>query len=434
MRRSMRRQRMTLLSSFLLCAAGCPGTNLPFVYSQNKPDAGTPDGGLDAGSDDGGPTDAGPADGGPVDAGGPTQRPWPTLPGSAAMPTVSIVTIVASNDDDQGNLFLFSDTLVTSFWWSTLAQAYGSDPNPTSAHLVGPPITADMAEGDQSSYIAAVIGDAGGVDPNGSRVYLLYLPAGANFSDATNCGHHSHYPDLATSIGDQWAAVRQCAYQDKTIFNYQTTVASHEIAEAVTDSPANGYRFPLPPALPWQGSVWQSVQPPRVETGDLCEGTQTTEGVSPPFTYQRIWLNSAAAAGGDPCIPASGVPYFNLSVPDDWYAVSPGQVLQIHFTGWSTAARADWFVSPHYVYGIMGLADGDFTMQTDLHPDDIGCGAEVALNNGVNGSLQITVPDTVEAGDWAVFSLHSYDTSPATCWPPGDEDSNHWWPVGIYVP
>ena len=124
--------------------------------------------------------------------------------------------------------------------------------------------------------------------PTDPEFYLLYLPSGAAFSDNAACGHHAHYPDLASSLGDEYAAVRHCVFEDQSILKHQTITASHEIAEAVTDSPTNGYRLPLPPSPPWAGSVWQSIQPPRIEVGDLCEGTRIKEGVAPTFSYQRV--------------------------------------------------------------------------------------------------------------------------------------------------
>jgi hypothetical protein len=418
--------------SALLADSGMMPDAAPDSGSDAGPDSGMPDSGVPDSGPDSGMPDAGP-DGGP-DSGMIARRPWPTLPGSAVMTQVSLVTIVASNDTEATDLFAFADALVGSYWWSTLAQAYGSDLHPTSAHLIGSPITANMSFDDQVAYIGATIADAGAFAPDGTQVYLLYLPRGISFSDSNFCGHHSHYPDLATSLGDEFGAIQQCTFQDQTIFDHQTITASHELAESVTDSPANGYRFPVPPSQVWRDSVWESIQPPRVEVGDLCEDSRTTAGTTPAYSYQRIWLDGAAADGGDPCIPPVSAPYFNLSVAQDWYPVSPGQTFQIPFTGWSTASRSDWFVNPVPANGTLSFVAGDIYAQTDLGSEDIGCGAENALNDGVNGVLFVNVPANAVPGDWEVFSIHSFDTSPLTCWPPAGEDSRHWWPVGVYVP
>src|SRR5450432_2960294 len=119
--------------SFLLSA--CTTGAAPLVDS-GLPDSGPTDAGPDAGPSDSGVLDSGVPDAGPVDAGLDSgavgQSPWPTLPGDAVMNPVSLVTIVASNDSEAASLFLFSDALVTSSWWSTLAEAYGSDAHPTS--------------------------------------------------------------------------------------------------------------------------------------------------------------------------------------------------------------------------------------------------------------------------------------------------------------
>jgi hypothetical protein len=250
------------LSLFL---AGCSTSGM-IVDAGNHPDAGPDAGDLDAGdAGDGGPPDAGPSDAGPSDAGVTAHRLGPQVPGNAAMNPVSLVTIVASNEDNAANLFLFSDTLVASSWWSALSQSYGTDAHPDSLHVTGPAINADMSASDQFAYIQNAITNAGNAPPDGTRLYLLYLPGDYQFSDTTACAHHG----VATTYGDEFAVVRHCVYDDQSIFQHQTISASHEIAEAVTDPDVGGYRLPAPPAIIWEGSVWDLAQPGSVEIADL---------------------------------------------------------------------------------------------------------------------------------------------------------------------
>jgi hypothetical protein len=348
---------------------------------------------------------------------------------------VSLVTIVAANDADPTDLFSYSDALVTSAWWSSIAAAYGSDLAPTSIHLMGPAINSDLGASDEVAYIEALLADAGTAAPDGTRVYLLYLPAGISFADTDRCGHHAPYPTVGASLGDEYAVVQQCSFQNMSTFGYQNITASHLFVEAVTDSTTQGYRLPLPPTPVWSGDVWLSVEPPTIEVGDLCVDTRLQEGAQ-PYYYQRIWLNAAAADGGDPCIPATGAPYFNVTYPQDWYPASAGDTVSIPFEGWTTSARGNWYVFPHYVNGTLTFPAGTFSAPTDLGKQDVGCGAHYQLNDGVGGSLQISVPTTAASGDWAVFTLQSNDLAPtdAGCFPPLDGDANHWRPVGIYVP
>jgi hypothetical protein len=404
-------------------------------------DSGLADGGPVDGGPDGGSLDAGDAglDGGVIDAGpdaGPaSHRAWPEFPGGSAAARVSIVTIVAANDDNPTSLFAYSDALVTSGWWSALVGAYGVDGNPTSVHLTGPAITQDVGASDEVAYIEAVVADAGTAGPDGTRIYLLYLPSGISFADTDHCGHHALFPTVGASLGDEYAVVQQCQFQNMSTFDYQCITASHLIAEAATDATPQGYRLAPPPTPVWSGSVWQAVQPPTIEIGDLCVDTREREGDSPGFYYQRFWFNAAAADAGDPCIPGLEVPYFNVTYDQDWYSVSAGETVTIPVTGWSTAPRAPWFVSPHYVNGTLNFASGSFGLNTDLGKSDAGCGSKYLIDNGSGGSLQIDIPATATSGDWGVFTIQSNDLVPTDggCFPPADQDANHWWPVGVYV-
>src|SRR5205823_2461410 len=93
---------------------------------------------------------------------------------------------------------------------------------------------------------------------------------------------------------------------------------------------------------PWTGSIWLEAEGnSHVELGDLCGGTRVAEG---GFLYSRVYSNSAAMAGGDPCRPSLPIPYYSSTTPMEWYATTAGATVMIPLTGWSTAPTDDWIV------------------------------------------------------------------------------------------
>ena len=75
---------------------------------------------------------------------------------------------------------------------------------------------------------------------------------------------------------------------------------------------------------------------------DLCDETTVQGGYGLP----TIWSNSAAAKGGDPCVPAIGLPYISVD-PSPRHVTIParaGASVDVTLTGWSTALVGDWLI------------------------------------------------------------------------------------------
>ncbi len=385
-------------------------------------------------------------------------RAFPQVPKiSKTMTAPKLVTIVASNDaptdgsDTAQALQAFSDVVPGSQLWSAVSGEYGLGALSSVAHLTGPALAAGSYSTAQvQAYVTSALGaDAGGPSPAGNLVYLLYLPAGATFSGTTDCGYHVGYPTSTTSNGDQIAVVRRCAPDpdQETQLGQLTRVATHEIVEAATDSLGEGYNLGEPTAQPWTTSVWQQWVPAgHVELGDLCEGTRSFEpfdgGPDGGWEVQRIWSNAAAAAGGDPCVPPAAKPYESVSVPQDWYSVSPGGQVAIPIVGWSAAATSEWLLSVHVAatndggpFGAAGTTlDAGLTTSAGL--GTVGtCSPRYGANNGTTGSLRISAPASAKSGDYVVLSVHSFrEKPPPSCYPPITEDEYHFWLVGVHVP
>ncbi len=138
-----------------------------------------------------------------------THRRFPFLPdnGGPVLSSMTLVTIVASNDQFADSLQAFGDDLIHSAWWSTVGPDYGLGPPQASLHLTGPAIASDMDATTVVAYIEGVIA-ARGPKPNGQTMYLLYLPDGIGLSDALPpvCAYHSAFPSKSTTLGDAYGA------------------------------------------------------------------------------------------------------------------------------------------------------------------------------------------------------------------------------------
>jgi hypothetical protein len=405
-------------------------------------------GGGSDGAPDGGQVGAesGPADGGFVPA---SHLAFPQIPdlGGPVLSPMTLVTIVASNDSLAAQLQPFGDALVASSWWQAIGADYGVGAGASSVHVTGPAITSDQNQASLVAYIQGTIADAGSPPPNGNTMYLVYLPDGVNLSDQPKCAYHHPFPDPASTVGDGWGAVARCAAvsQGETPIDEATRLASHEVAEAATDPTIRTYSLGGPGASPWTGSIWQAWYTGDIETADLCIGTRFIDTTSTAtYEYQRSWSNSAAAAGGDPCVPGLGQPYYSASPSQEWYAIAAGQTVSIPVTGWSTSATQDWLVEPYLANAsprFAGLktdppgAGGGLSVTGGLGvATKAPCYPRVGINNGVQATVQVTAPAAVQSGDFATLQIMSYRNAPSSCNPPLTSDLFHFMLVGVYVP
>jgi hypothetical protein len=342
--------------------------------------------------------------------------PFPAVPGlsSSVMPSLRLVSVVTEGDPLRDGIYAFGDALVASDWLKSFGAEYATATSGTHVHLDGPAVGDTMAVSDMITYVQALE-----PTPPSQTIYVVYLPPGTNIvlGKEQNCGCNSigGAHTILDAAGDALAYVQRCNTSDN---DSVTRIASHEVAESLTDSAQHGYYMPQGNP-PWTASVWASFQGGGVEIGDLCASTFVTEG---QWTYQRIWSNAAAAAGGDPCVPALPVPFFDTSTDSDWVQIAPGATVTVPVTGWSTGARPDW-----YVYPLVNDASSPFTatLTTDTQQPLDGVVYD-AINDGRAGTLTITADPSAQSGDHVVVRIVSRSADRT--------DGAHYWPVGVYVP
>jgi hypothetical protein len=285
-----------------------------------------------------------------------------------------IVSIIPGNFPFSHDLWDFGNAIVGSTWMAKFTHAYDI-PGPASAVVIGvddmPNLNGDTKDvSDYRDYVFKKA-RANGVKkaPHHQTLYLLYIPCNDNHQPRAGMdkfGCVSHHPgidpgpdqDVLFEPGDSMAVV--LAFNPKpgepapTLDSF-TTAASHELAEAATDT-RGGPRFSLhtdDADHPYLDSGSNAGGTPwvresgTIELADMSEGAgeyEASAGHSAPFRYARIYSNKASKAGGDPAVPASTSPYYNVSTGDDWLTVHGGASVNIPVTAWAAAAIGDWDV------------------------------------------------------------------------------------------
>lgn len=205
-----------------------------------------------------------------------------------------------------------------------------------------------------------------------------------------------------------------------------TNLASHEIIEAATDPLGNAWLL-ASGSPPWTASPWASGDCPGCsyeEVADFCEGTRYFEN---GFSYQRIYSDDAAAAGGDPCVPSLSAPYFVASTDSEWYAPRGGDTIRIPITGHASSAVSDWFTSGQV------MNHGAHAPAWSLIRPGAAVSASPMLNAGVSETLRVWFPAGAAHGDYAVFLIRSaFNTACDQI--PSTSDCYHGWAVGAYIP
>ena len=140
--------------------------------------------------------------------------------------------------------------------------------------------------------------------PDANTLYMINFPHGVAISQGTSsscqaggfCAYHGTFTrggnDVFYGVLPDMSAGSGCdtgCGSNPTPFNNQTSVASHEFAEAITDA-AVGLATSNAPPLAWYDQT-------NGENGDICNAKQGSfvgsDGVT--YTVQQIWSNAANA-------------------------------------------------------------------------------------------------------------------------------------------
>ena len=207
-------------------------------------------------------------------------------------------------------------------------------------------------------------------------VYTLFASSAATVTDVANAGGWHN----RSSGGHDYAVILPgCSPAPADILAQYAFVAAHELAESATDpSPLGGYDFGF-----GEGEV-----------ADVCDGT-TMQG---DYYLPTIWSNSAAATGGDPCVPASGDPYVDVDPSPKKVSIpaKAGASVDVTLTGWSTERVGDWVVE----LSVVGRSAGAFKAALGATETDL-------INNGETVTFTVTTDGSAAAGSTAIVEVTS---------------------------
>jgi hypothetical protein len=390
--------------------------------------------------------------------GGGSEASHPALPllveqGVGVLTAPKIVTVTFPGDANAVQLEAFGATVTNNSWWDTVRKGFcdpgsttsclGDGPSGTKVELTTAPAATytDSSTGQTPSSLQTFIQGlipAAIPQPDAQTMLVFYFPSTTTImlDGQSSCSVFGGYHNSMTVGGTRfaYAVVNECPPMTgttRTPLQETTLEASHEILEAATD-PAQiqtsngqevGYYLNLtdPSILPWNAVAGG-------EAGDLCLDflglgqDATTEG---GFTVQRIWSNAAAAAGGDPCVPAVADTYFNVA-PETWLlATDVGGSATFTADAFSTAAIADWNVEGY---------DLNATSAANLSPYlaiTVNGAQRTTVKNGDKVAVKVTLkqdPSNLSAYDatlGAVGLLVSYNGDPTN---PKTATAGHFWP------
>jgi hypothetical protein len=359
-------------------------------------DAGTPE--IDAGP--------GEADGGFMesDGGGPYPAPFPAPPqilnlGGTVLSSPLFVPIFFSNDDMQfvAQLEAFYAAIGDSSYWQTIGADYGVGPATAFAPIVlDQAAPSNIDDGSPTSglegLLATAISEGAVPPPAPGTLYCLNFPSTTTITEGqlTSCGGFNgfggYHSDMVLQDGTyvSYAVMPHCSGNGFSDIDNMTSSASHELIEATTDALPS-----LSPAwstLDEEDTFWEDASG-GAEVADMCQANlqaylQITLGGT-SYVVQRVWSNSAAAAGHDPCVPDfHGEVFFNAvpdihemidyptfggSIPVRGVHIPVGQIGIVTLDLYSDAPFAPWTIQVLDNNTIMGLSPNiTFTLDKSM--------------------------------------------------------------------
>jgi hypothetical protein len=238
-------------------------------------------------------------------------------------PTFISVTFPSDTLADQ--LEDFTASVGCTDYWHAITADYA-----VGEAVAGPPVAVTEKAPttiDDNQIAAWLVAKIDSKDPQFPRpatdtVYALWYPESTTITleGAQSCsgfGGYHNGTQLADGTPVSYAVVPRCPQQGGgTVMDGLTTAASHEFIEACTDpQPMTAPAFAAPDS---NHSGWLFAE--ASEVGDMCEFDQSAYYQPPgyPWYVQKIFSNSAAWAGTNPCVPADSPSYFYAAaqVPD----------------------------------------------------------------------------------------------------------------------
>ena len=295
-----------------------------------------------------------------------------------------LVTITFSDDSFASMENAFGDAIVGDPWMTATGADYGVGTGTHAAKVTVGAAPASFSFAGVQSFIEGKINDGTLPAPSATgdqHIYMLYVPrkVALNADLGGEYGHHG----MGTAKG---ASIAYAVILDPTFntdeLNGITSTAAHELMEAATDPldpPNDGWYVDPPLPDPWYLIAG--------EVGDLCDGEALIKVGG--FDVQRIYSNTAAAAGKNPCVPEDpDAEWQDVTVdPATMPTIAAGSSVTFTLTGWSTSQVADWALDEFTA----DYADLDDTMTTPTF-------SSKTINNGKTVTVTLHAPANATSG------------------------------------
>ncbi len=369
-----------------------------------------------------------------------------------------IIAFVPTGYPHEVELRDWPQAIVASKWLDALEHAYRV---PTSPAPIGRgfvvndvPVLPDHDVSTKSVFnlwVAAKLAALGIPPRSNFQTIVILFDRCTPPQSLDHFGCTSHHP-LSDAAGDSYALslgnpTGTAAAQRDSL----TATASHELAEAITD-PSTGWRLTaVDKNQPWGFVSFPNANDPEhgllstpdaspfvevedlgvIEAADEASGARWHEDFTPPgftnpvpYTYVRVFANSANDHGDDPAVPPSPDLYFNVSTVSDWYVVHLGGTKKITITGWSTRKIPAWMVSAKVSTWEHLKPAG--VVPALPSPCQLDGPASAKVANGDTFTLKIATTSNAVAGSWCLVKLTSDGTDP-------NGDISHPWWVGFVL-
>jgi hypothetical protein len=246
--------------------------------------------------------------------------------------------------------------------------------------------TGNITDAQIQTEINRLITNGTVIAPDANTLYMMHFPPGTNItaSDGSKscvqfCAYHGTYtrngkyvyygviPDLGGACATGCGTSTQA--------NNTTSVASHEMIEAVTD-PAVGVATNLASPLGWYDNT-------NGEIGDICNAQQ---GTIAGYTVQKEWSNTSKACIVSKTVAPPPANDFTISASPTSKTIADGSASTVTVTTALSAGTA----------GSVSLA------VSGLPSGVTGSFSPASVTAGASSTLTLTASATAAAGSYAV--------------------------------
>ena len=294
-----------------------------------------------------------------------------------AHPAITIATMAGDPNTDAA--IAFGQWIATSAWLSTVGADYGVHAGTYVGHAtVVAPANVTQNYDDYAAWVTSQLTSGALPAPaSADALYVMFMPEGFGGDSTCDFGQGFHSETTFNGAAVPYAVIFNCnTAMQPYPFAFMEEAASHEVIEAATD--------PFPSTRP--GYINEDMTSPwsvMGEVGDLCGSEMLrVDG----HLVQRTYSNTAAAAGGDPCLPEdpSTGPYFSVDLsPLTRELAAPGSTVHYSLTSWSSAPTSDWML---YIQPISNDANATAVLSS------------MTTNNGGTATFDVTIPATAMSG------------------------------------